>query len=531
MVRATQYHHANRARAGRRRPGFITDEAGSMLMFGMIIFVIMLMVAGMGVDLIRYETNRARLQSTLDRAVLAAANLDQTGNTEEIKDVVVDYFTRSGLGDYVNRADIVVDQTFTSRRVSARAQMQTPTFFMKLMDINNLPTPAAGAAEESASRVEISLVVDVSGSMAWSSSSGRSKIAELRDAATEFVNIVQCNPDDPTSTTCTVEPDVVSINLIPYAEYVMAGERILDQMNVTNEHNISSCLYFPPEMYSEVALDLSLTYQRVAHFDPWWPWYSRPYGWACRTQTLSPIEPFENDPADLRSAISGLQAGSYTSIDMGVKWGAAMLDPAFRPVVQGLASAGEVIPEYAERPYDYTENGVKKVIVVMTDGYNTTQNYLYDGFRDGPSGVWYNAYYDEYSIYRASTDSYYWTGHGHFHDHPQGEYERGTAVELTFQELWQQVPLDWYRRWWWLPDPGSSDGHSTKNARLDEICTAAKARNITIYAVGFEVSSSSAAVMESCASSPAHFFEADGTNLSEAFAAIARQISALRLVN
>ncbi len=521
---------------------FCRGESGSMIIFGLMIFVLMLMVGGMAVDLARYEAQRSRLQSTLDRAVLAAASLDQPLTPSA---VVVDYFTREGLGAYIDATDVEVVNTLTARQVTATADQQVSHMFLTplirlvntwfLNDTTTIPpmtAVAAGTAEESASRTEISLVVDVSGSMAWDSSSGNSKISELRDAAIEFVNIMQCNPSDPSDTVnCTIDPDTVSISLIPYAEYVQAGEAILDELNVTSEQTTSSCLYFEEETFTTVALDLSATYQRVAHFDPWRSRYSTPYRWACRIQNLTPILPFENEPADLRTVINNLDAGSYTSIDMGVKWGAAMLDPAFRPVVQGLVNSGNVNAAFNDRPFSYTENGIKKVLVVMTDGVNTTQNYLYDGFRDGPSGVWYNSYYDEYSIYRASYDQYYWTDHGHYHDHPQGDYENGTAVQLTFQELWQQVTMDWYDYWWWLPSPGSSEGRDFKNARLDEICSATKDQNITIFAIGFEVTEESAAVMENCASSPAHFFDVEGADLTDAFASIARAISALRLVN
>jgi hypothetical protein len=70
-----------------------------------------------------------------------------------------------------------------------------------------------------------------------------------------------------------------------------------------------------------------------------------------------------------------------------------------------------------------------------------------------------------------------------------------------------------------------------KDAQLLATCNAAKAEGITIYTIGFETSASSAATMRSCASSPAHHFDANGLNLSDAFSAIAREIAKLRLIN
>ncbi|MDG2452861.1 MAG: Tad domain-containing protein, partial [Paracoccaceae bacterium] len=57
---------------------FARDEDGAFIIFSLFMFVLMLLTAGMALDLMRYETHRARLQGTLDRAVLAAADLDQT---------------------------------------------------------------------------------------------------------------------------------------------------------------------------------------------------------------------------------------------------------------------------------------------------------------------------------------------------------------------------------------------------------------------------------------------------------------------
>ena len=68
---------------------FIRREDGSLIIFSLFLLIMMLMVAGMSVDLMRTETQRSRLQSTLDRAVLAGASLEQTLNSE---DVVRDYF-------------------------------------------------------------------------------------------------------------------------------------------------------------------------------------------------------------------------------------------------------------------------------------------------------------------------------------------------------------------------------------------------------------------------------------------------------
>ena len=102
---------------------FARDEDGAMLVFGVYVFLIILMVAGIGIDLMRFERDRSMLQATLDRAVLAAADLDQPMDPET---AVQDYFAKSGLAEYL--ASVTVDEGMGYRVVSATASadMATP---------------------------------------------------------------------------------------------------------------------------------------------------------------------------------------------------------------------------------------------------------------------------------------------------------------------------------------------------------------------------------------------------------------------
>jgi len=69
-------------------------------------------------------------------------------------------------------------------------------------------------------------------------------------------------------------------------------------------------------------------------------------------------------------------------------------------------------------------------------------------------------------------------------------------------------------------------------AQAEAMCDAMKAEGIVVYAVGFDLGgvAGAADVLEDCASSPGHFFNADnGTELREAFQQIGRAIQQLRL--
>jgi len=544
---------------------FMREEDGSFIIFGLFIFVLMLMIGGLAVDLMRYEAQRARLQATLDRAVLAAASMSQPLPP---KQVVMDYFEKAGLGGLITEDDITVEDHTTYRRVSADVSMVVDSTFLNFMGIEHLTAPGMGAAEESATQTEISLVLDVSGSMGRTSASGNSKIYELRQAAKQFVNIMQCDPSDGEATTdCTVEYGKVSISLIPYSEQVLAGESLLDRLpdnaTVTAEHTSSSCLHWEEVDFEATGLDLTdpnLILQRTGHFDPWRGRNSTPSSWTCKRDSWREILPFGAAHATLRSRIDQLGASGNTSIDIGMKWGALLLDPSLKSTLTNLIADGEVDSAFAGRPFTLGERGISKVVVLMTDGENTSQHYLHADNREGGSEVWYNEEEDEYSVYRASYGKYLRVSTGDYLDKPYGMndggetetvqvctgrrwwrrcwYETvttspdpGHAERLSFQELWgEHWTWDRYDQYSWL-DAGSSYGTYTKDDRLDDICTAAKNAGITIFTVGFETSDRSNAVMANCASSPAHHFDVQGTDLTDAFAAIAREISKLRLVN
>ncbi|GKY88705.1 Tad domain-containing protein [Sinisalibacter aestuarii] len=553
----------------KRREGFLRSEDGSLIIFALMIFMLMLAAGGLGVDFMRYEAHRARLQATLDRAILAAASLDQPLDPDE---VVLDYFEKAGLGQYITEDDIHFTDSANARYVEVNVSMPVKSTFLNFVGISELQAPAVGAAQQMAVDTEISLVLDASTSMdSYSYSGGDDKIEILKDAARQFVNIMTCDPADPDKTTeCTVLPGTISISIVPYAEQVVAGEDILSRLPVTAEHTNSSCVTFDDEDFNSAVIGETTEFNRTGDFDARSgrdnaPTDSRK---TCKSASWREITPLEGDGEILRGNIQALRSirsgTDYTSIDVAMKWGTIMLDPAIQPMLSDI-----VDEDFTNRPLPWTSRS--KVIVLMTDGANTTQYYLHDGYRSGPSGVWRTndkvssgSYWGGsdyvYSIYNPSRDEYY-IKHpyddaidGEYLDHPYGTgtyqacsqswngwrwvttcndvTEPGNgAMQYTFPQLWEVKTWAWYEQFSFLGDPGTSIGTSGKNDRLLDICDAAKARNIQVFTVGFETSYGDRAVLRDCATSDGHYFDVNGLDLTDAFASIAREISKLRLVN
>ena len=139
---------------------FASDARGSLTIFSIFLFVLILMICGMAVDLMQHESRRVKLQTTLDAAVLAAASENQTRDPEL---VIKEYLDKAGLdGDAVTITSSRIDGE-TRARVSAN--LETNTMFMNMMGIDTLNSPSVSDAIERVTKIEISLVLDFTSSM------------------------------------------------------------------------------------------------------------------------------------------------------------------------------------------------------------------------------------------------------------------------------------------------------------------------------------------------------------------------------
>ncbi|MGB5869233.1 MAG: pilus assembly protein TadG-related protein [Albidovulum sp.] len=237
---------------------FRREEDGSLLIFGLFCLVMMMFLAGAALDLMRYEERRTTLQNTVDRAVLAAADLRQTLPPKE---VVKDYFRKAGLKPPSDNEIVVNQGTFNEwRTVQANVSETMPTWFMRMVDIKSMTPIGAGTAEERVGQVEISLVLDVSGSM-----NSNNRLTNLKPAAKAFIDQMFD----------TVEPGKLSISLITYSTQVSAGPQLLQYFDrdANSQHNKSSCLEFNSGDFNTTAMYPSgsgHTYRQNGHFDPFY---------------------------------------------------------------------------------------------------------------------------------------------------------------------------------------------------------------------------------------------------------------------
>ncbi len=555
---------------------FLRDESGVIAPQILIFFFLMLLVGGVAVDLMRFEGKRVALQQTMDRATIAAAALE---NTLDPRDVVESYIQTSGVDGELVSVDI--NQAMNSRTVKAKATVRSNNYFMSMMHQPYLQAVNASQAEQRVTNVEISLVLDISGSMA-----SNNKITNLKTAATEFIDTVL---DQDTE-------NKISISIVPYNGQVNLGPSLFSKFNVTYAHGFnvpghpaqnSYCLDLPTSTYGSTALSRSTPLPQTPFVDHWSsstqstsyvsiaaPAYDNSLytNMWCQPNAATFVSVHRNNRAQLKSQINNLVAIGATSIDLGLKWGAMLLDPSSRSIVSEMASAGQLPGYFSSRPAAYGDKETLKVIVLMTDGENFTQERHGDAYRTGPSDIWRAT--DGYmSIFHASkVDSRnatticnsrpFWVPHlGAWHSRPWNGTTPNSSTcfsptatytntaKQTWQAVWAAARSDWvawqlyaralgttsssrnntYNTW-----KGNFRGYTdtdTMDSRLDQVCRAAKAQGVLIYGIAFEAPSGGASAIRSCASSPAstYFFDARGLEIRTAFRLIASNLSQLRL--
>ncbi|PYG27039.1 VWA domain-containing protein [Pelagimonas varians] len=525
---------------------FWRTQDGAMSYIAVTGALVMMVFGGIGIDMIHAELKRNKVQNTLDRAVLAAASME---NFLDPEFVVEEYFRAMNMPDALS--SVTVDQSLNFKRVTADGHVTMPSNFMSLIGVNNLQAAGHAAAEHGLTKIEISLVLDISGSM------GGDKIDQLQTAAKGFVDLML--PDNGS--------DMVSISVIPYNATVNLGDNVGQYFNLEDVHAYSSCATFGTDDFLATAVSTSTELSRLAHFDPYNSstssgTISRPW---CATGETSAVIAHSSNATTIKAHIDTLDAGGNTAIDLGMKWGAALLDPAARPAVQALSAAGYVAEDHANRPAEYADYETLKFVVVMTDGQNTTQYDLKSDFKYGMSEAWVDTRGttsrsdDRYSLRvtdnsGTNNDTYYWLRMAGGYTSSKYQSEPDGPSGASASQLYQMTNAELYSRFstaavasqffyppysnGYLPYSdyydayyayGSTVNGSSADTNLSTVCQAARDNGVVVYAIGVEAPTAGLEAMQDCASSTAHYFDVDGEDLNDTFSSIARSLQMLRL--
>ncbi len=571
----------------RPKKSFLRSESGSLTILTLFLIVIVFLATGFAVDVMRFDRERAKLQYALDRAVLAAADLDQDLCPKE---VVESFLSKDGLEDYLLKDRIKVTPEICGseavtlygyRKVEAVAQMEVGTHFMQWTGVDSLNTVATSIAEESINNVEISLAIDVSGSMRKFN-----RLENLKIAAKGFIDEMVEKVDD----------GKLSISIVPYATQAALPDYLMNELKTYGTNPHANCINMSEADLSTMTFDFGPIRPRTLHFTYEKTYDNRPDNLlvekeACGAGADREMTVLQKDPEILKAAIDSLDPLGNTAHVYGMKWALTLLDPSFRPVISSLAGS-EIPAEFHERPYGHGTGRSMKVVVLFTDGISTGDYRVNEPYREGPSPLWWNDTMKKYSTYNAVRDRYYWhnvdiltedEAKGWFWARdewqinpygnaphilyrctsPDEKNDRCDAFDYGTFEVQSVVGSDgkpaYSNNLTWpqalesstpgfledlfevaigddFADEFSDNVHTEikgykRKPLVMNLCDTAKSKGVAIFTIAFETDDKARELMKYCASDAGAYYEASGEEIVDVFASIGSSIRNLRLTH
>jgi Flp pilus assembly protein TadG len=312
---------------------FAKDERGVVAPVFGLMCIVLFFITGMAIDFTRVSHSQAKIAAAADVAALAAgrAMLDGRLTDAEVKEVGLKYFqenvAQGGKFGDIKNVDITLDRSTGSVKVDIDADVPMTITRIEGFEKANLDVRSAVLADQR--DIELGLALDVTGSMSGS------KIADLRQAAKDLVDILL--PDGGT-------PNKVRIGLAPYSNSVNAGSYAA---TVTSGTSANGCVR---ERGGAEAFTDALPSSGI--------WLGYTPGMYCPSARIVPLS---SDKNSLKAAISAYAAGGSTAGHLGAAWAWYLVSPEWATIWPS-----------ASKPEPYNDGKTMKAIVLMTDGmFNT----------------------------------------------------------------------------------------------------------------------------------------------------------------
>ncbi len=359
---------------------FSRDQRGNVAPVFGLMAIPMLAITGAAVDFGKAISLKADLQNVVDAAAVSSAQeYAATGETAaaetRLRKFIKAEIENKGLELNAPPADptlgvpepegnqvAVIEPGISTvnNSVTPVVKSNVPTAILKLIGISEIPIEVTSTAQLSGKKLELSLMLDVTGSMNWNAG-GVKKIVSMKEAANDLLDIFSTN----------MAAGATRIALVPFSEAVNVGNyatalrgsyasgtswtpgkfkfRFKDRRNNTKTYKITNCVTerTGPEKYTDAPPSMG--------------YLGRAYRTGTSCTPGREVVPLSSDEAALRSVINNLSPGGGTAGHIGTAWAWYMVSDRWAPVW----------PE-ASKPEPTNPDELIKATILMTDGdYNT----------------------------------------------------------------------------------------------------------------------------------------------------------------
>jgi von Willebrand factor type A domain len=353
---------------------FLANTSGDIaIVFGLMAAVTFMSI-GAAVDFARFLSARDQTMAAIDAAILAGARSLQTDISDKYGAIALakQYYEQAIkdrgplLSD--NVVFYVVDSG-TAMVASGDAKIATP--FMGLAGVPELPLltwsavapPKAIIASggNADANLEIAIMLDTSNTMANASGAGSSKIADMKAAASDLVNIVVWNDQSAFTSRVALVPFSGDVRIPAAWQTKVRDPAALATQKVTVNNARQTYLRTPcygermaPNSYTDAAPGAGNYVLSVYSVD----------GQCSEVPLEDEIVSLTSDKAQLLDKISKLALGAGSAGHVGAAWAYYMLSPNWSTVLPS-----------ASTPAAYGAQKTNKVAVLMTDGaFNFTHD-------------------------------------------------------------------------------------------------------------------------------------------------------------
>jgi len=570
---------------------FLRSERGGIFPFVVVVAGVVLLMGALALNTVRVEHSRSVTQSILDICVLNAAAQRQTIAPRTAFD---DCLAKHGFDGQITHFEAT---TGRNKSVTASASSTVQSLF--LAEPSTYSVGTGSTASESLTNLEIVLALDVSASLLLATPQSTSPITDLKTAANTFVQRMLAEDTQ----------GRVHITLLPYSSHVNLGADLAAAFNVQNAPNnltingtligpdVSQkrCLDLPATAFTTLAVNpataieampfvdiMSGTQQSTTYVAPSNTTFAtaqlqaatcsffrlapspstsnvvRLPDFTAAGQQTSVDTPNERISA-LQARITGLQATGETSINLGMRWALAFLDPAARPIYSSFSSQGRMSQLAGSLPLDYSDPTSIKVVVLMSDGTNTDDRRLRPQYVRGPSPFWIgnDGNMSWFNSARPPPNQYWVPHNATWKAVPwRNATNTGAAArQLDYLELWRRVKVH-YVAWHFharsvtqatgsaantqrqnafnaalneYSPPTLTVTGATKNQQLEQSCNLARTQGIYVYSLLFQTQTTTSSTLQACATQPSMSYVATPLTLTQAFETIALHITRLQL--